>query len=197
MRMSLGQIFRGLVAVVVAAGMAGACSDNIGPPPPGFSSAEAASSFGRAYRLGIGDKLKVTVFGEDNLSGPVEVNAMGQVALPLTGEVRAQGLTLTEFRDTVSRKLAEGYLKNPRVTVEVVSYRPIFVHGEVKTGGEFQYKNGLKLRDAVAMAGGYTYRANEGFVYLVREGGQEVKLAMPSDLPVLPGDNIRIPERFF
>lgn len=185
-----------LVAAAAAAAFVAGCSD--GPTLP--STAGAAAPVGalqRTYRLGIGDKLKLTVFGEENLSGQFEVNALGQVALPLIGELPAKGLGIGEFRDTVARRLADGYLKNPRVTVEVLNYRSIFVHGEVKSGGEFQFKNGLKLRDAVAMAGGYTYRADQDHLFLVREGEQESRLAMPSDLPVLPGDNIRIPERFF
>ncbi len=185
-----------VVAATIAAMCAG-CADNIGPPPAGFSNPAAAQSLGNAYRLGIGDKLKITVFGEENLSGPVEVNAVGQVGLPLAGDVPAQGLTLNQFRQSVEKRLAEGYLNSPRVTVEITAYRPIYIHGEVKSGGEFPFKNGLKLRDAVAIAGGFTYRANEKFVYVAREGQSEAKIAMSGDLLVLPGDNIRVPERFF
>lgn len=186
-----------LIVVLATAVLASACSSGSTAPPPGFAAADGASALGRTYRLGIGDKLKITVFDEPNLSGPVEVNAMGQVALPLAGEVPAKGFAIQEFRDSVARKLSDGYLKNPRVTVEIVNYRSIFVQGEVKSGGEFQYKTGLKLRDAIAMAGGYTYRADQDFAFIVREDQQEVKLPLPSDIPVLPGDNIRIPERFF
>ncbi|MGQ0457104.1 MAG: polysaccharide biosynthesis/export family protein [Hyphomicrobium sp.] len=149
------------------------------------------------YRLGVGDKFKITVFGEDNLSGQFEVNAIGQVSLPLIGEQQAKGLTLDEFRNRITRQLSDGYLKNPKVTLEMLNYRPIYVHGEVKNGGEFQYKNGLSLRDAVAMAGGYTYRADQAFLYIGRDGEADVAVKMPTDVPVLPGDNIRIPERFF
>ena len=185
-----------LVGTVIAAAVVAGCSD--GPALPSATGAAApTSALQRTYRLGIGDKLKLTVFGEENLSGQFEVNALGQVALPLIGELPAKGLGIAEFRDAVTRRLADGYLKNPRVTVEVLNYRSIFVHGEVKSGGEFQFKNGLKFRDAVAMAGGYTYRANQDHLFLVREGEQEERIALPSDAPVLPGDNIRIPERFF
>ncbi|MCU0954443.1 MAG: polysaccharide export protein [Hyphomicrobium sp.] len=157
----------------------------------------APSSLGAAYRLGIGDKLKITVFGEDTLSGPVEVNAAGQVALPLAGDVPAEGKTLPQFRDAVTARLSDGYLKNPKVTVEISNYRPIYVHGEVKNGGEFNYKTGLKLRDAVAMAGGYTYRANQSTFILIRDGVGEVSVPANGTVSLLPGDNIRIPERFF
>jgi polysaccharide export outer membrane protein len=186
-----------LIGAAAAAAFVSGCSDGPSLPPTGAGMATNAAALQRTYRLGIGDKLKLVVFGEENLSGQFEVNALGQVALPLVGEVPAKGLAIAEFRDAVARRLSDGYLKNPRVTVEVLNYRSIFVHGEVKTGGEFQYKNGLKLRDAIAMAGGYTYRANQDHLFLVREGEQEMRLALPSDVPVLPGDNIRIPERFF
>jgi polysaccharide export outer membrane protein len=84
------------------------------------------------------------------------------------------------------------------VTVEVAGYRPIYVHGEVRSGGEFAYKTGLRLRDVVALAGGYTYRANQNYVVLSRAGtGQDVQVQLPNDLIVMPGDNIRVPERFF
>lgn len=186
---------RATAAAVVAALMVAACADGGMAPPANF--ATGPQGLGRVYRLGIGDKLKVAVFGEENLSGPAEVNAFGNVSLPLIGEVPAKGQSIAEFRETVARRLADGYLKNPKVTVEITNYRPIYVHGEVKSGGEFPFKTGLKVRDAIATAGGYTYRANEGYLVIVREGEEPLKLAMPSNIDVLPGDNIRVPERYF
>jgi polysaccharide biosynthesis/export protein len=164
---------------------------------PQFATKQGKQALHRVYRLGVGDKLKVAVFGEDNLSGQFEVNAFGQVSMPLIGEMPAKGLALNEFRDKVARRLSEGYLKNPRVAVEILNTRPIFVHGEVKNAGEFQFKNGITLRDAVAMAGGYTYRADQSSLSIAREGEPETSVQMPTDIPVLPGDNIKIPERFF
>jgi polysaccharide export outer membrane protein len=180
--------------LAVAALAAGCALEN--PPPPSYA-ISGPDAVKRIYRLGIGDKLKITVFGEDNLSGTVEVNASGNVPLPLAGEIAAQGQTVPQFRDAVARRLSDGYLKNPKVTVEILNYRPIYVHGEVKNGGEFAYKPGLMLRDAVAMAGGYTYRADKSFAIVVRDGEPEASLPVASDVAVLPGDNIRIAERFF
>jgi polysaccharide export outer membrane protein len=119
------------------------------------------------------------------------------VTLPLAGEVPAAGKTLGQFRDTVVRRLADGYLKNPKVTVDITNYRPVYIHGEVKNGGEFPYKTGLKLRDAVAMAGGYTYRANQSYAIVTRDGLDDVRVPANGGVTILPGDNIRIPERFF
>lgn len=176
-------------------------SDRVTPAatvkPPRAADAVAADTQLRTYRLGVGDKLKLNVYGEPDLSGEFVVNALGNVSLPLVGEVKAQGHSLAEFRAALRQRLADGFLKDPKVNVEVVNYRPIYVHGEVRNGGEFQFKNGLKLRDAVAMAGGYSYRANLGYVLVIREGeARELRIDLPSDTPVLPGDNIRIPERF-
>lgn len=181
---------------IAAALVVSACASEAPPLAPSYA-IDGKSALHRIYRLGIGDKIKITVFGEENLSGQVEVNAAGRVSLPLAGEIPAKGLSVPEFRDAVARRLADGYLKRPNVTVEILNYRPIYVHGEVKNGGEFQYKPGLMLRDAVAMAGGFTYRADKSFAVVVRDGEPEVSLPMASDVSVLPGDNVRITERFF
>lgn len=178
--------------------LAAACADpSTYAPPRSAMNAPTAALVDRPLRIGIGDKLKIAVFGEENLSSQVEVGAAGQIAMPLLGEIKAHGRTPNELKDAIARRLSDGYLKNPKVSVELLTYRPIYVHGEVKSGGEFPFKNGLTFRDAVAIAGGYTYRANQGYVLLAREGGEEQKLALPTTVPVLPGDNIRIPERFF
>ncbi len=174
------------------------CADggiSYGPVTPVKGDAMHLTS--RVYRLGIGDKIKITVFGEQDLSGPLEVNALGNLPLPLIGDIPAKGRSIGEIKDAIAAKLGDGYIKNPKVTVEVMNYRAFYVHGEVRTGGEFPFKPGLKLRDAVATAGGYTYRANTGYVIVTSEGAPEVRVGLPSDLVVLPGDNIRVPERFF
>lgn len=187
-----------LAGLLATVGLAAGCADTsqtyVG---------EAAGLTGGAHpeavhRLGPGDKLKVTVFGEPDLSGQFEVNARGNVPIPLVGDVRATGLSQAEFREAVRRHLAGGYLRDPKVSIEILSYRPFYVHGEVKSGGEYAYRSGLRLRDAIALAGGYTYRANHSFIYLTRSTeGVERKVALTSDALILPGDNIRVPERFF
>ena len=197
LRYTLAVTGRNLVAASAAALLASACAEPGSHIAPDFTAKSHVSGLDRTFRLGIGDKLKITVFGEENLTSQVEVNSGGAIAIPLIGEVPAKGKSIGELKDALVRRLGDGYLKNPRINVEVLNFRPIYVHGEVKTGGEFVYKNGLTFRDAVAMAGGYTYRAQQGHLFLVREGGQEERLPLPSNHPVLPGDNIRIPERFF
>ena len=186
-----------LAATVAAAALAAGCADPSLMSGPQFTSRSGKVSGQRIYHLGVGDKLKVSVFGEDNLSGQFEVSALGQVSMPLIGEMPAKGMAIHEFRESIARKLSDGYLKNPKVNVEMTNYRPIFVQGEVKNAGQFEFKNGISLRDAIAMAGGYTYRANQNYLYIGREGEPDVAVKTPADVPVLPGDNIRIPERFF
>lgn len=190
---------RSVVSALVVAALAalGACSDgaNVGPALP--ASAVARTDAG-IYRLGIGDKVRLTVFGEPDLSGTFEVNSQGRISLPLAGDVNAAGLDANGLKDAATRRLAEGYLKSPKVTVDIVSYRPIYIHGEVKSSGEFPYKNGLRLGDAIVLAGGYTYRANQGYVVLSRPGtSKDVRVNLPTDMLVVPGDNIRVPERYF
>lgn len=174
----------------------GGCTSSGALPPPSFAT-DASQSMVREYHLRVGDKIKVTVFGEEQISGTYEVNSLGQVSLPLIGEANAKGLSRAQFRDAIRAKYAQGYLVNPKITVQVTNYRPVFVHGEVKNGGEFSFKSGLKIRDAIAMAGGYTYRADKSFVVIVREGYPAARLRLPSAVEVLPGDNIRVEERFF
>ena len=122
------------------------------------------------YRLGTGDKLKVIVYGEDDLSGEFLVDGSGQVQLPLVGQVKAANLTIHEFVAEVANALKDGYLKDPKVSVEVLNYRPFYIIGEVNKPGEYPYENGLNMLGAIALAGGYTYRANDNDVYVRRAG---------------------------
>ncbi len=96
-----------------------------------------------SYRLGTGDKLKLTVFGQDDLGGEFTVDDQGFIRLPLIGQVKAAGLTLHDFEDAVTSKLADGYLRDPRVSVQVVNYRPFYIIGEVNKPGEYPYENGM------------------------------------------------------
>lgn len=152
-----------------------------------------------AYQLTPGDKVKITVFNEPDLSGEFQVNDSGQVALPLAGEVPAADKTLPEFKAEVIKILRGRFVKNPRVAVEMTNYRPFNVIGEVRNAGQYPYRPGLTVQDAVAMAGGYTYRANTRTLYVRRvdAGGEDTVQTDNERAPVMPGDNIRVPERYF
>lgn len=175
----------------------GACSDgsSVGS---GLAEHRISPDDLKSYRLGVGDKIRLNVFGETELSGTFEIGSAGQISLPLVGDIPAAGLDVNGLRESAVHRLSSGYLKNPKISIEVVGYRPIYVHGEVKSSGEFPFKNGLKLRDAIALAGGYTYRANQSYVVLARDGTKrDTRIGMPTDILVMPGDNIRVPERYF
>lgn len=190
------KIWVGLILGLAALGFAG-CAGNTGAPASAFSGAQAAD-LGYAYHLVTGDKLKLVVFGEDQLSGEIEVGGNGNVALPLVGEIEARGLTIAELTESIRARLSQGYLKNPRVTLQVTNLRPIYVHGEVRNPGEFQFRNGMTFMDAVATAGGFSYRAVTDTIYIRRDGeAAEREVPIGEAGLVLPGDNIRIPERFF
>lgn len=151
-----------------------------------------------AYKLDTGDKVKVIVYGEDDLSGEFDVDGSGFVRLPLIGQVRAAGLSLKDFEAAVEVKLAAGYLVNPKVSAAVSSYRPFTILGEVNKPGEYPYENGMTVLNAVALGGGYTYRADKDDVYIRRKGStSEVKLPADDRTSVYPGDTVRVDERIF
>jgi polysaccharide export outer membrane protein len=150
------------------------------------------------YHLGSGDKVRVTTFGEEQLSGEFLVAGDGKVSMPLVGDVKAAGLTVQQFQTAVETALKQGYLKDPHVSVEVLTYRPFYILGEVKSPGTYPYTNGLTVVNAVATAGGFTYRANTRKVYIKRQNSEdEEAFRLDPTTPVAPGDTIRIPERLF
>ena len=164
----------------------------------GTISAGANEDIDAVYKLGAGDRVKITVFGEKDLSGEFEVSASGIIAFPLIGDVRAADHTLSDLERRLAEKLGDGFLKSPRVNAEVVNYRPFFILGEVRRPGSYPYASGMKVITAVALGGGFTYRARENSITIKRAAdptGKEVPVT-DEDL-VLPGDVIRVPERFF
>ena len=155
-------------------------------------------SSGVQLRLSAGDKIKVTVFGEDKLSGDYQIDSAGTVSLPLAGTIQAAGLAKPELEQALTAKLKSEYLRNPRVTVEVISFRPFYVLGEVKSPGEYQYRSGLNVLSAIAIAGGATYRANNSIVLIQRAGTTDfAEFPQSPSVPVMPGDVVRLQERYF
>ncbi|MEJ2816535.1 polysaccharide biosynthesis/export family protein [Caulobacter sp. CCG-8] len=150
------------------------------------------------YKLGSGDKIRVTVYGEPSLSGEFFVSGSGMTSLPLIGDVKAVGLTVREFQDAVQKALSDGYLREPRVSAEVLNFRPFYILGEVMKPGTYPYTSGLTVLNAVATAGGYTYRAEKKQVFIKHDGQTtETKMPLEPSTTVAPGDTIRIGERFF
>ena len=145
-----------------------------------------------------GDKINVLVFGEQNLSGQYDIDQSGQISLPLSGTIKAQGLTQSELEQALAKKFRSEYLRNPKVTVTVMTLAPYYMMGEVKNPGQFAYKSGLNVLTAMAIAGGPTYRASRNTVEIQRRG-EFTKRDYPisASVPVLPGDVINVPERYF
>lgn len=158
----------------------------------------AQASDSRTYVLGATDRVRVKVYGEPDIAGEYEVDSNGFVSVPLAGRIRAAGLTTRQLERAITSALSKGIVRDPRVNVEIALYRPFYILGEVKKSGEYPYRVGMTVLDAVASAGGFTYRANENKVIL-RRSGSTVEEVYQLDAPVLvfPGDNIRVPERFF
>ncbi len=167
---------------------------------PGERSIEASLNAAKSYPLSAGDVVRISVFGEDRVSGQFTVDAGGNIAVPLIGSVRAEGFTVDTLAETVGAKLAAGgFVSSPRVTAEIVSFRPFYILGEVNTPGEYAFKPGMSLLTAVALAGGYSYRADHGTVLIRRAGETEaVRYDLDDgDIGIFPGDVIQVPQRFF
>lgn len=150
------------------------------------------------YTLASGDKLRVIVFGQDNLSNIYPVDGSGRIAMPLIGAVPVVGGTTQAAERLIEGRLRNGFLREPRVTVEVDGYRPFFILGEVTNSGQFPYVNGMTVQTAVAIAGGYTPRAARSYAEISRAASDGiVTAAVPITYPVRPGDTIVIKERWF
>lgn len=167
---------------------------------------QSASALGRdratpvdaTYQLGVGDQIALTVYGETDLSRNYAINPNGTIDVPLIGTVKAQGRTIGEVSGEIRQRLSEGYLRNPSVAGTIVTYRPLYLLGEVSKPGQYAYQAGMTLEAAVALAGGYSYRAQQKYVLIRPElGGGEAKVEATPDLAVRPGDTIRVTERLF
>jgi len=151
-----------------------------------------------AYTLGNGDQLRITVFGQPDLSGQFEVDGSGSISMPLIGQVDALGLTTPQLESRIVEKLEGDYVLNPRVSAEVINYRPYYILGEVNRPGEYPYTSGLTVVNAVAAAGGWTYRAQKKVVYIKSvDSLDEQAVELTTSTAVRPGDTIRIKERHF
>lgn len=153
-----------------------------------------------SYKLGSGDKIKITIFEEKDLSDTYLVNEEGFISMPLVGDVKVKGLTIQDVKKEVEARLANGYLIDPSVAIEVASFRPIYVMGEVNSPGQYSFVTDMTVRNAVAIAGGFTYRANQKSVRILRELNKHSVYRIEGvepDMKIEPGDTVLIKERFF
>ncbi len=184
----LSLICRVLLAGLVLSGCSG-----YRPAPSAFH-----EMLEQPYRLGAGDRIRVTVYEQPDLTNSYSVDQAGYLAFPLVGSIPARGHTAKQVEATLAGKLRNGYLRNPDVSVEVERYRPVFVMGEVGAAGQYSYVPGLTVQKAVAMAGGYTARANQASVDITRDiSGEVITGRVKTTDPLLPGDTVYVRERLF
>jgi polysaccharide export outer membrane protein len=199
-----------LAAVALLLGGAMACAvDRVDPAYQALVEQQATRSAPIAGSLGPGDKFLIRVHEEKELSGEYTVSADGTVNYPYIGRIDVQGMTCGHLERTITRGLGDGYLRNPSVSCSIVEYnsKKVFVFGEVEEPGSFPYKSNLTLVDAFALAGGVTARANANDTKLTRQiNGAEIQVRVPmqeivegrrSNLKLLPGDILYVPESAF
>jgi protein involved in polysaccharide export with SLBB domain len=149
-------------------------------------------------RLQAGEKIRVNVYGESSLSGDFQIDPSGFVSLPLAGNIKAAGLTQNELAQALATSLRSQYLKNPKVTVSVAEFRPFYIIGEIEKPGSYPYTSGLNVLSAIAIAGGTTYRASRSSILIQHPGEASLReYTVDASVPILPGDIIKVPQRYF
>jgi polysaccharide export outer membrane protein len=221
-----GRMFAGLVAALAMSLMAGGCAGSmragsgseVAPRPglvglmyagggsaPAVVAAPIAAAgpailpeVGSAYSLDSGDRLRIVVFGQDGLSNSYVVDAAGNITMPLIGAVPARGSSTSELAREVGARLRNGFIREPHVAIEIESYRPFFILGEVTYPGQYPFVPNMTVETAVAIAGGFTPRAYHRDVKVARnQGGQAYRMSVPLTYALRPGDTVTIEERWF
>jgi len=205
---------RRMLALTLCALMMAGCAGRPGPGPgtlvdttrgtagpvdgPGTAVSQEAILPRGPYLLDTGDRLRVVVFGQESLTNAYAVDPAGNIAMPLIGTVPAAGRSTDMLSREIAGRLRGGFIRDPSVSVEVETYRPFFIMGEVAAGGQFPYVSGMTVQHAVAIAGGFTPRANRGNVEVTRRiNGQLYRADVPLTHPLVPGDTVVIRERWF
>lgn len=183
---------RSLARIALISGLLGGCAGG------GNTTALYDAQFNQPYALASGDRVRVLVFGQDALSNSFSVDGTGQISMPLIGPVHAAGLSDRALERAIEEKLRNGFLREPKVSVEVEAFRPFFVLGEVTASGQYPFINGMTVQNAIAVAGGFTPRAQQSGASITRIiDGRAYSAQVPITQPVRPGDTITIRERFF
>jgi protein involved in polysaccharide export with SLBB domain len=196
-----------VVVLMLSLGLSAACSPGAQRPEVPAESAVPTATTGAAetgrdsvfgYKLGPGDAVRLTVFRHEDLSGEFELDGEGFFSMPLVGEILAGGLTARQLENEIEIRLKNGgYLVDPQASIEVLNYRPFYVIGEVRNPGSYEYVNGMTLINAIALAGGFTYRGDQDDIVISRGGSHGEQLQGEPDSAVLPGDIVEVKERFF
>lgn len=166
--------------------------------PFGASGHDTAYEFMNGYRVGAGDRLNIRVLGQADLTGQYLVDGAGNISMPLVHTMRVAGMTAPQIEHMVIAALQNGYLRSPSVSVQVTDLRPFFILGEVTNAGSFPYQAGMTVQNAIALAGGYSSRANQEEVLLTRKSIEgTASHRVPVTAHIYPGDIIFIRERWF
>ncbi|KRB50372.1 sugar ABC transporter substrate-binding protein [Rhizobium sp. Root708] len=180
------------LSVAAMAAILGGCN-SYKPAPRAFNEATI-----QPYSLDSGDRLRITVFDQPSMTNTYTIDQAGYIAFPLVGQVAARGRTLQQLSGQIAQKLKQGYLRDPDVTIDVDRYRSVFIMGEVGQSGQYAYVPGMTVQNAVAVAGGFTARANQGAVDVTRKiNGQVITGRVNISSAIVAGDTIYVRERLF
>jgi polysaccharide export outer membrane protein len=169
----------------------------LGTVPAAYTGAPGAA-YDRQYLLDAGDRLRVVVYGQEGLTNSYAIDAGGSITMPLIGAVAARGLTPAGLASHISRRLRNGYIREPSVAVEVEAYRPFFILGEVAAPGQYPYVPNMSAESAVAIAGGFSPRAKRDAVTLTHaDPNGSIRAVVPLGTPLNPGDTVLVGERWF
>ena len=163
-----------------------------------YAAAPMPATYDAAYRLDAGDKLRVVVYGQEGLTNTYAIDAGGAITMPLIGSVPARGRTPAELASAITARLRSGYIRDPSVAVEIESYRPFFILGEVAAPGQYPYVPNMSVESAVAIAGGFSPRARRDRVTLTHtDASGSSRYVVPLGTPLSPGDTVFVGERWF
>ena len=169
------------------------------PAPAAYNAyAAAPARFDGGYRLDAGDKLRVVVYGQEGLTNTYAIDASGSITMPLIGQVPARGRSPASLAAEITARLRNGYIREPSVAVEIESYRPFFILGEVQAPGQYPYVPNMTVESAVAIAGGFSPRAKRDMVTLTHtDAGGAARYVVPLGTSLAPGDTVFVGERWF
>jgi polysaccharide export outer membrane protein len=170
----------------------------VAPMPAAYAAAPMPVRYDAGYRLDAGDKLRVVVYGQEGLTNTYTIDAAGSITMPLIGQVPARGRSPASLASQISAKLRNGYIREPSVAVEIESYRPFFILGEVQAPGQYPYVPNMTVESAVAIAGGFSPRAKRDLVTVTHtDANGAARYAVPLGTSLGPGDTVLVGERWF
>jgi len=191
-------MFKIVCRVALAMAMAG-CAIQSGAQPAAQATPSVAESLALdTYQLGVGDRLIISVYGDDKVGGTQTVGPDGTIMLALIGRIPVEGRSSNQLAEDIRARLADGFIRSPSVTVQIETFRPYYILGEVNKPGEYPFVKGMTLMSAIAKAEGFTYRARKNWVFVTHKGHKaEERITISPEAMILPGDTVRVGERYY